>query len=71
MQRLNRDNNALRGTHHPGDVLYVSVFLDFDQQPISFFGGGGGGGATIEEIEAFKVMLQNLLVFSFFYFHHF
>ena len=46
MQRLNRDNNALRGTHHPGDVLYVSVFLDFDQQPISFFGGGGGGGGN-------------------------
>lgn len=37
MQRLNRDNNALRGTHHPGYVLYVSVFRDFDQQPISFF----------------------------------
>ena len=38
MQRLNRDNNALRGTHHPGDVLYVSVFLDCDRQPTSFFG---------------------------------
>ena len=61
MQRLNRDNNALRGTHHPGDVLYVSVFLDFDQQPISFF---------LAKIEAFEVMFQNLLAFTFFYFHH-
>ena len=65
MQRLNKDNNALRGTHHPGDVSYVFVFLDFAQQPISFF------LAKIEEIEAFEVMVQNLLVFSFFHFHHF
>lgn len=65
MQRLNKDNNALRGTHHSGDVLYVSVFLAFYQQPISFF------LAKIQEIEAFKVMFQNLLLFSFFYFNHF
>lgn len=64
MQRLNRDNNALRGTHHPGDVLYVSVFLDFDQQSISFF-------FFLAKIEAFEAMFQTLLVFSFFYFHHF
>lgn len=40
MQRLNKDNNALRGTHHTGDVLYVFVFLDFTQHQISFFGKG-------------------------------
>ena len=62
MQRLNRDNNALRGTHHPGYVLYVSVFRDFDQQPISFF---------YQRYKRFEGMFQNLLVFSFFYFHHF
>ena len=65
MQRLNKDNNALRGTHHPGDVLCVSVFLTLINSQSLFF------LAKIEEIEAFEVMFQNLLVFSFFYFHHF
>ena len=64
MQRLNKDNNALRGTHHPGDVLYVFVFLTFINSQSLFL-------AKIEEIEAFEVMFQNLLVFSFFYIHHF
>ena len=29
MQRLNKDNNALRGTHHPGTVVNkASAFLN-------------------------------------------
>ena len=39
MQRLNKDNNALRGTHHPGDVLHISVFLTLiNSQSLFFFG---------------------------------
>lgn len=54
MQRLNKDNNALRGTHHTGDVLYVFVFFFTLLNIKSLF------LAKVEEIEAFAVTSRKL-----------
>ena len=54
MQRLNKDNNALRGTHHTGDVLYVFVFFFTLLNIKSLF------LTKVEETEAFAVASRKL-----------
>ena len=52
MQRLNKDNNALRGTHHTGDVLYVFFFTLLNIKSLFL--------TKVEEIEAFAVTSRKL-----------